>query len=180
SFGATGMPVTAMKAYLGHSQGTAGGDQLHLSLGVWAHGILPGIITSNAVADDVYTDGLKFQLKHEEYGKDHFEAALLNSKGFGGNNATAVLLSPNRAMSMLRKRYSDEQLATYQDKNKAVQEAAQAYNQAMIRGEIEPIYRFGFNVLGGEELDITDKKIQLPGYQMPVDLNVENEFDDLV
>jgi acetoacetyl-[acyl-carrier protein] synthase len=35
-------------------------------------------------------------------------------------------------------------------------------------------------VLGGEELDITDKKIQLPGYQMPVDLNVENEFDDLV
>lgn len=81
---------------------------------------------------------------------------------------------------MLRKRYSDEQLATYQDKNKAVQEAAQAYNQAMIRGEIEPIYRFGFNVLGGEELDITDKKIQLPGYQMPVDLNVENEFDDLV
>ena len=180
SFGATDMPVTAMKAYLGHSQGTAGGDQLHLSLGVWAHGILPGIITSNAVADDVYTDGLKFQLKHEEYGKDHFEAALLNSKGFGGNNATAVLLSPNRAMSMLRKRYSDEQLATYQDKNKAVQEAAQAYNQAMIRGEIEPIYRFGFNVLGGEELDITDKKIQLPGYQMPVDLNVENEFDDLV
>ena len=180
SFGATSMPVTAMKAYLGHSQGTAGGDQLHLSLGVWEHGILPGIITSNAVADDVYTDGLKFQLKHEEYGKDHFEAALLNSKGFGGNNATAVLLSPNRAMSMLRKRYSDEQLATYQDKNKAVQEAAQAYNQAMIRGEIEPIYRFGFNVLGGEELDITDKKIQLPGYQMPVDLNVENEFDDLV
>ena len=180
SFGATSMPVTAMKAYLGHSQGTAGGDQLHLSLGVWEHGILPGIITSNAVADDVYTDGLKFQLKHEEYGKDHFEAALLNSKGFGGNNATAVLLSPNRAMSMLRKRYSDEQLATYQDKNKAVQEAAQAYNQAMIRGEIEPIYRFGFNVLGGEELDISDKKIQLPGYQMPVDLNVENEFDDLV
>ena len=180
SFGATDMPVTAMKAYLGHSQGTAGGDQLHLSLGVWEHGILPGIITSNAVADDVYTDGLKFQLKHEEYGKDHFEAALLNSKGFGGNNATAVLLSPNRAMSMLRKRYSDEQLTTYQDKNKAVQEAAQAYNQAMIRGEIEPIYRFGFNVLGGEELDITDKKIQLPGYQMPVDLNVENEFDDLV
>lgn len=180
SFGATDMPVTAMKTYLGHSQGTAGGDQLHLSLGVWEHGILPGIITSNAVADDVYTDGLKFQLKHEEYGKDHFEAALLNSKGFGGNNATAVLLSPNRAMSMLRKRYSDEQLATYQDKNKAVQEAAQAYNQAMIRGEIEPIYRFGFNVLGGEELDITDKKIQLPGYQMPVDLNVENEFDDLV
>ena len=50
----------------------------------------------------------------------------------------------------------------------------------MVRGEIEPIYRFGFNVLGGEELDISDSKISLPGYHMPVDLNVANDFEDLV
>ena len=180
SFGATAMPVTAMKAYLGHSQGTAGGDQLHLSLGVWQHGILPGIVTSNAVADDVYTGGLKFQLKHEEYGKEHFDAALLNSKGFGGNNATAVLLAPHKVMEMLSKRYSNEQIAAYLEKNADIKEAANAYNDAMIRGEVEPIYRFGFNVLGGEELDITDKEINLPGYHMPVDLNIPNEFDDLV
>ncbi|MBM6551201.1 beta-ketoacyl synthase [Marinomonas ostreistagni] len=180
SFGAEAMPVTAMKAYLGHSQGTAGGDQLHLSLGVWEHGILPGIVTSSAVADDVYTDGLKFQLKHEEYGKEHFDAALLNSKGFGGNNATAILLAPHKAMDMLAKRYSAEQLAAYQEKNAAVKKASQAYNEAMIRGEIEPIYRFGFNVLGGEELDISDSQIKLPGYDMAVDLNVSNDFDDLV
>ncbi|WP_067217349.1 beta-ketoacyl synthase [Marinomonas gallaica] len=180
SFGATAMPVTAMKAYLGHSQGTAGGDQLHLSLGVWQHGILPGIMTSNAVADDVYTGGLKFQLKHEEYGKEHFDAALLNSKGFGGNNATAVLLAPHKVMEMLSKRYSSEQIAAYLEKNADIKEAANAYNDAMIRGEVEPIYRFGFNVLGGEELDITDKEINLPGYHMPVDLNIPNEFDDLV
>ncbi|SBT16283.1 3-oxoacyl-[acyl-carrier-protein] synthase 2 [Marinomonas gallaica] len=180
SFGATAMPVTAMKAYLGHSQGTAGGDQLHLSLGVWQHGILPGIVTSNAVADDVYTGGLKFQLKHEEYGKEHFDAALLNSKGFGGNNATAVLLAPHKVMEMLSKRYSSEQIAAYLEKNADIKEAANAYNDAMIRGEVEPIYRFGFNVLGGEELDITDKEINLPGYHMPVDLNIPNEFDDLV
>ncbi|SBS25136.1 3-oxoacyl-[acyl-carrier-protein] synthase 2 [Marinomonas aquimarina] len=180
SFGATDIPVTAMKAYLGHSQGTAGGDQLHLSLGVWEHGILPGIVTSPAVADDVYTDGLKIQLKHEEYGKEHFEAALLNSKGFGGNNATAVLLSPKKSLEMLKKRYSAEQLAAYEEKNSAIKDAAEAYNQAMVRGEIEPIYRFGHNVLGGEELDISDTKISLPGYHLPVDLNVDNDFDDLV
>ncbi|MCO4784857.1 beta-ketoacyl synthase [Marinomonas atlantica] len=180
SFGATEIPVTAMKAYLGHSQGTAGGDQLHLSLGVWQHGILPGIVTSNAVADDVYTGGLKFQLKHEEYGKEHFDAALLNSKGFGGNNATAVLLAPHKVMEMLSKRYSSEQIAAYLEKNADVKEAANVYNDAMIRGEVEPIYRFGFNVLGGEELDITDTQINLPGYHMPVDLTIANEFDDLV
>lgn len=180
SFGATAIPVTAMKAYLGHSQGTAGGDQLHLSLGIWEHGILPGIITSAAVADDVYTAGLKFQLKHENYGKDHFDAALLNSKGFGGNNATAVLLAPHKTLEMLSKRYSKDQLDAYQAKNSAIKAASEAYNQAMIRGEIEPIYRFGHNVLGGEELDITDQKISLPGFKLPVDLTVANEFEDLI
>lgn len=179
SFGASAMPVVAMKAFLGHSQGTAGGDQLHLSLGVWRDGILPGITTSHAIADDVYQEGLKFQLKHEAYGKDYFEAALLNSKGFGGNNATAVLLSPNQTMKMLKKRYSAEQISDYQAKNANVVATAEEYNQAMIRGESLPIYKFGFNVLGGEELVITDKEIQLPGYDIPVSLNVDNEFSDL-
>lgn len=179
SFGATEIPIVAMKAFLGHSQGTAGGDQLHLSLGVWKDGILPGITTSYAVADDVYQDGLKFQLKHEAYGKDYFDAALLNSKGFGGNNATAVLLSPIQTMKMLSKRYSTEQINAYQAKNIEVAAAAEEYNQSAIRGETLPIYKFGFNVLGGEELSITDQEIRLPGYDMPVNLNIENEFSDL-
>tara|TARA_R110001599_G_scaffold88069_7_gene234263 strand:+ start:13729 stop:15645 length:1917 start_codon:yes stop_codon:yes gene_type:complete len=179
SFGATAIPVVAMKAFLGHSQGTAGGDQLHLSLGVWKDGILPGITTSHAIADDVYQDGLKFQLKHEAYGKDYFDGALLNSKGFGGNNATAVLLSPNQVMKMLKKRYSEAQISDYLVKNADVIAKAEAYNQAMIRGESLPIYKFGFNVLGGEELTVTDKEIRLPGYDIPVSLNVENEFSDL-
>lgn len=179
SFGASAIPVVAMKAFLGHSQGTAGGDQLHLSLGVWKDGILPGITTSHAIADDVYQEGLKFQLKHEAYGKDHFDGALLNSKGFGGNNATAVLLSPNQVMKMLKKRYSEAQINVYLAKNADVIANAEAYNQAMIRGESLPIYKFGFNVLGGEELTITDKEIRLPGYDIPVSLDVENEFSDL-
>ncbi|MGO3738050.1 MAG: beta-ketoacyl synthase [Marinomonas foliarum] len=179
SFGATEMPVIAMKAFLGHSQGTAGGDQLHLSLGVWKDGILPGITTSHAIADDVYRDGLKFQLKHEAYGKDYFDAALLNSKGFGGNNATAILLSPQQTMKMLKKRYSVEEINTYTAKNAEVAAAAEEYNQSSIRGEVLPIYKFGFNVLGGEELHITDQEIRLPGYDMPVNLSIENEFSDL-
>jgi len=179
SFGASAIPVVAMKAFLGHSQGTAGGDQLHLSLGVWKDGILPGITTSQAIADDVYQEGLKFQLKHEAYGKDYFDGALLNSKGFGGNNATAVLLSPNQVMKMLKKRYSEAQINVYLAKNTDVIANAEAYNQAMIRGESLPIYKFGFNVLGGEELTITDKEIHLPGYDIPVSLDVENEFSDL-
>ncbi|BFM49368.1 beta-ketoacyl synthase N-terminal-like domain-containing protein [Marinomonas sp. THO17] len=179
SFGATDMPVIAMKAFLGHSQGTAGGDQLHLSLGVWQDGILPGITTSKAIAKDVYQEGLKFQLQHENYGKEHFKAALLNSKGFGGNNATAVLLSPQQTLTMLKKRYSPTQMSTYKKKNEVVSKVAEEYNQAAIRGEVLPTYKFGFNVLGGEELDITNQHIKLPGYDLPVDLHIDNDFTDL-
>ena len=151
-----------------------------MSLGVWKDGILPGITTSHAVADDVYQDGLKFQLKHEAYGKDYFDAALLNSKGFGGNNATAVLLSPNQVMKMLEKRYNAGPIDEYKAKNAKVLEAAEQYNQAAIKGEALPIYKFGFNVLGGEDLDISSDKIQLPGYDVAVNLSdIENEFSDL-
>ncbi|MGB5995763.1 MAG: beta-ketoacyl synthase [Marinomonas sp.] len=179
SFGATGMPVTALKAFLGHSQGTAGGDQLHLSLGVWKDGILPGITTSTELANDVYQEGLHFQLKHEAYGKDYFDAALLNSKGFGGNNATAILLAPHKVMGMLSKRYSNAELEEYAIKNAKVKEAAEAYNQAAIHGQVLPVYKFGFNVLGGEDLNITDKEIRLPGYEMPVTFGTNTEFDDI-
>ncbi|TPE54652.1 beta-ketoacyl synthase [Maribrevibacterium harenarium] len=179
SFGATAMPVTAMKAYLGHSQGTAGGDQLHMSLGVWEHGVLPGIITSDTVADDVHTDGLKFQLQHEEYGQEHFQAALLNSKGFGGNNATAVLLSPFQTMAMLSKRYDEATMSSYHERNEQVKQIAAQYNDDAIHGRFAPIYRFGYNVLGGEDLAITDTQITLPGYDLAVSLDLENDFADI-
>ncbi|MGO3345117.1 MAG: beta-ketoacyl synthase [Marinomonas sp.] len=179
SFGATGIPVTALKAFLGHSQGTAGGDQLHLSLGVWKDGILPGITTSSELANDVYQEGLHFQLKHQMYGKEFFDAALLNSKGFGGNNATAILLAPHKTMEMLSKRYSKEELEAHANKNIKVKEAAEAYNQAAIHGQVRPVYKFGFNVLGGEDLTINDKEIRLPGYEMPVVFDINNEFSDI-
>ncbi|OUR80759.1 beta-ketoacyl synthase [Marinomonas sp. 42_23_T18] len=180
SFNAKSIPVTAMKAFIGHSQGTAGGDQLHLSLGVWEHGILPGFTTTQSIADDVYTDGLKFQLKHEVYGKDHFQGALLNSKGFGGNNGTAVLLSPLKTMQMLEKRYDKATMLSYQEKLQKTKEAAQDYHQAAIHGESLPIYHFGKDVLSGYDLEITSDAVKIPGYLNPVDLNVNNEFSDLV
>lgn len=179
SFGAENIPVTAMKAFVGHSQGTAGGDQLHISLGVWEHGILPGITTTSEVANDVYQEGLKFQLQHEMYGKEYFKGALLNAKGFGGNNSTAVLLSPTQTMEMLGKRYSIEQLAQYQQNIQTTKENAKEYNLAAIHGETKPIYHFGQNVLSGYDLNIGTDEISIPGYHQAVNLNVNNEFDDL-
>ncbi len=53
-------PVVAIKAFIGHSRGSAAGDQLASALGSFAHGLLPGIPTLDAVADDVYAERLRF------------------------------------------------------------------------------------------------------------------------
>ncbi|MFT2110204.1 beta-ketoacyl synthase [Marinomonas sp. 2405UD68-3] len=180
SFGAKNIPVTAVKAFLGHSQGTAGGDQLHISLGVWEHGILPGITTTPALADDVHTEGLSFQLEHKEYGKEYFDGALLNSKGFGGNNGTAVLLAPHKVLQMLQKKHSKETLNRYFDLNHETKIKSTAYNQQAILGESKPIYHFGYNVLSGEDLTVSQDKIQLPGYSVDIDLNIPNDLSEYI
>ncbi|WP_191600747.1 beta-ketoacyl synthase [Marinomonas algicola] len=178
SFGAKHIPVTAVKAFLGHSQGTAGGDQLHVSLGVWEHGILPGITTTKQLADDVHTEGLSFQLTHQDYGKTHFDGALLNSKGFGGNNGTAVLLAPHKVIEMLSNKHSEDTMKRYFDRNIETKEKSERYNKQAILGESKPIYHFGQNVLAGEDLSITKEKIQLPGYALEVDLQVKNDLEE--
>ena len=51
-------PIVAVKSYVGHSLAPASADQLMATLGVFHHGILPGIKTTKAIADDVQADRL--------------------------------------------------------------------------------------------------------------------------
>ena len=107
AFGIEAWPVAAIKAYLGHSLGAASGDQVASTLGSWAHGVLPGIVTTTELADDVATAGLNFGLTHRELDPADQRYALINSKGFGGNNATATLLSPLQTQEMLAARHGN-------------------------------------------------------------------------
>ena len=105
AFGIKDWPVAAIKAYLGHSLACASGDQIIASLGVWQDGVIPGIVTSKQLAEDVHHDHLNFLLSHHVDDPDRMQATLINSKGFGGNNATAALLSPSVTTQMLEKRH---------------------------------------------------------------------------
>ena len=49
---------------------------------------------------------LIFEIAHYECAD--MDIAFINSKGFGGNNATATVLSPKVTMQMLAKRHGDE------------------------------------------------------------------------
>ncbi|HEY5718012.1 MAG TPA: beta-ketoacyl synthase, partial [Motiliproteus sp.] len=178
AFGIPAWPVAAIKCYLGHSQGTAGGDQLCNTLGVWKYGYIPGIATLDQVADDVHSSNLRFERNHIEVGPDGIDAVLLNSKGFGGNNASAALISPQATMKMLARKYSTQELSAYQERLEEVRATAAEYNQEATRGLNRPTYLFGHNVLHGEDLEITAETIRVPGYAKPISVTVDNPYKD--
>ncbi len=178
-YGIERWPVAAIKAYVGHSMAPAGGDQLAAALGLWEHGWLPGITTIDHIADDVHDSHLNLPLQHLELGADNVDAAFVNSKGFGGNNATGVFLSPAKTREMLRKRWGKKALAEHRRGNEAVEQAALDYDEAMVRGEAKPIYQFGEGVVHGEDLSISRESIDIPGFGLPVDLDLDNPFPDM-
>ena len=56
-------------------------------------GIVPGIATNDEVADDVFRDHLSVSPEPLQRFCTDWEAAFLNSKGFGSNNATPIVAS---------------------------------------------------------------------------------------
>jgi len=140
AFGIEHWPVVAIKAYVGHSLGSAGGDQLSATLGSFAHGWLPGIRTVDHIADDVHRDHLNFCLEHQPH--DALQASLINSKGFGGNNATAVALSPTVAETMLKQRHGQQAFAGWQQRREGVREAKARFRDHCLTEAPKPVYRF--------------------------------------
>ncbi|WP_210396695.1 beta-ketoacyl synthase [Motiliproteus sediminis] len=178
AFGISNWPVAAIKCYLGHSQGTAGGDQLAISLGVWRYGYIPGITTLDQVADDVHRSNLRFERDHIEVGRQGIDAVLLNSKGFGGNNASAPVFSPEATLQLMRRKHGMAPFKAYEAKLQEVRASAGEYDQEATRGLNRPTYLFGQNVLSGEDMQITDQEIRIPGYTQAVQLDTNHELDD--
>ncbi|MCH9691436.1 MAG: beta-ketoacyl synthase [Gammaproteobacteria bacterium] len=180
TFGIDSWPICAVKAHLGHTVAAASGDQLATSLGIFTHGIFPGITTVDQIATDVHQKHLNFMLQHTECDPDSLDVAFLNSKGFGGNNATASVLSPPLVEKMLNKRHGSQALANYYRRNEMVAEQAAAYDAGASRGNLNPIYRFGEGLIDEEAIQINSTQIDMPGVAAPIDLPVLNPFVDMV
>jgi len=176
AFGIENWPVAAVKSYLGHSLGPASGDQLMACLGTFAQGILPGIKTIDSVAEDVYADRLAIPMKDVELGVDNVDVAFLNSKGFGGNNASATVLSPRVLHSFLSKRYTADKLVAFQKAQEATIERAHSYLQAADAGKLDPIYEFGAGTICEEDIKITADAVYLPGYDRPITLGDDEGY----
>lgn len=172
-------PVAAVKSYVGHSLAPASGDQLINSLGVFQHGVIPGIKTIDKVAEDVASDRLAIS-NQDVPCKEMPEVAFLNSKGFGGNNATASILSPQRTQQMLTARYGDVAMDAYRLRNQAVVQQANDYNASVLKGDYQIRYGFGQNMVDEATIEITKTKIRVPGYGEAIDLSNENIYKDMI
>ena len=177
AFSINGWKVVAPKAYVGHTIAPASGDQLALALGVFSHNIMPGITTIDKVADDVHAEHL--DIRNEHYECAPMDVAFINSKGFGGNNATATVFSPNFTNKLLSKRYSEAQLNSYQAKLEQTKLAQAAYQQAADNGQYELIYRFGNGMIDENELVLSQDSLSLPGFDKAVLLSSNNQYGDL-
>ncbi len=172
--------VSAAKAYVGHTMAAAGGDSLASAMGAWQHGWVPGITTIDHIADDVHDSNLHLPMQHVEIDPAQMPGVLVNSKGFGGNNATGLFLSPGFSQQMLAKRWGKAEFAGYRKRNEVVREARAAYDEAMLQQTMPSIYRLGEGVLEGDDLAITQRSIELPGFELPVGLDIENPFMDML
>ncbi|MCB1689502.1 MAG: beta-ketoacyl synthase [Halioglobus sp.] len=177
AFGIEEWPVLAVKCYLGHSIGAAAGDQLNSTLGVWQHGILPGITTTDSIAADVHREHLAFSHSHREVDLAQQHYAIINAKGFGGNNASATLMSPGTTKRMLQARYSAQQWQDWERANEVVRARQQAYDDGMIAGTIPPVYKFDHGVLHDNDIEMGAQSLTIGGRE--VRLNLESPYDDM-
>ncbi|KZX01956.1 beta-ketoacyl synthase [Pseudoalteromonas luteoviolacea] len=177
AFSIEGWKLAAPKAFVGHTIAPASGDQLAMALGVFSHNIMPGITTIDKVADDVWNEHLDIRTEHYDCGE--MDVAFINSKGFGGNNATATVFSPNVTQSLLRKRHGEEALKSYSQKLNQTLVNQQAYKDAADLGQYELIYRFGNGMIDESGLKLDQGELYIPGFEQPISLNNLNQYLDI-
>ncbi|MFD3299586.1 beta-ketoacyl synthase [Aquipseudomonas alcaligenes] len=178
AFGIEQWPITAVKAFLGHSLATASGDQVIAALGTFRHGLLPGLKTIDRVADDVHRQHLSLETRDRAVAD--LEVCFINSKGFGGNNATGVLLAPQVVERMLCKRHGDAAFATWQAKREATRATAATYDQQALRGQFDILYNFGHDLIDDQQLQFSAEGIQVPGFAQPLLYRRDERYSDML
>jgi len=171
-------PITATKSYVGHSLSTASGDQLVSALGTFKYQTIPGIKTITEVAPDVAQERLRFPLQDLDVSGNKMDVAFINSKGFGGNNATALVLSPTKVEEMLAVRYAD-QFNQYLALRKVTRAAAAEYAVQADAAQLDVIYRFGEPLIEEAGVTISTEGVHIPGFARDVTFSRENPWQDM-
>jgi 3-oxoacyl-(acyl-carrier-protein) synthase len=159
------LKVTGLKGYLGHTMGPAGGDQLACALGIFSHGIIPGLNSTPKLADDVVTENLNFCMQNEEINIQDLDAFFLNAKGFGGNNATASIYNSNFVTSLLPQIFTKNEINSYTKSLEAVKNNRLSYQNKCLSGNFDLLYRANEDLLDpASDIEISENSIRLKDY----------------
>ena len=179
AFGIEALPVTAIKSYLGHSLAAAGGDQMISTLGSWKNNFIPGITSTPKLAENVYKENVDFLLQNKKFEEGEFDFAVLNAKGFGGNNGTSLVASPAKTMKMLESKYSKKDMQSYLIKKTKIDDQLSANKQKILQGDIKSRYIFGEAVIDGmNDFEIEADKITNKFSKEIFDLNSTLPYKD--
>ncbi|MCP9269575.1 beta-ketoacyl synthase [Xenorhabdus sp. XENO-1] len=177
-FGLNCWDVTAIKSYVGHSIAASAGDQLACTLGVWQYGWIPGIKTIDHIAEDVHATNLNILMQNKFAGEhgEEMRATIINTKGFGGNNASAVILSPQQTMQMLNKKHGSSAVYTYHQRNQMVKRISEDQDRAICHGEESVVYNFGNAVMQSSDIKLSRQEVKLSGFKHTIKLPNAEEF----
>jgi acetoacetyl-[acyl-carrier protein] synthase len=170
--------ISAVKSYVGHSLGPAAADQITAALGVWNTGIIPGIKSIDHIAEDVFDSNLNILTDHLNVGEKGMAGAIVNSKGFGGNNASALILSPEKTISLMTQRHGKATMAAYESLNETTVEAQATYDEKTRNEGLTAMYSFGESVMNENDIELTESGIGLSEFKNKISFNTSNPFVD--
>ena len=111
----------------------------------------------------------KYLYEHTEIDMTDCRSAFVNSKGFGGNNATGLFLSPIQTEEMLSRRWGKTKWLNLCENEKPLKLICR------IRRDCGERDKTHLHVWGGgnrpEDLIISGEEIKLPGLAKPIKLN---------
>ncbi|MCY1490516.1 Beta-ketoacyl-[acyl-carrier-protein] synthase FabY [compost metagenome] len=108
------------------------------------------------------------------------DVCFINSKGFGGNNASGVVLSPRVVEKMLRKRHGEEAFAAYAAKREAIRAAARQYDEQALKGQFDIIYNFGNDLIDESAIELSAEGIRVPGFPQALVYRKDGRFSDML
>lgn len=180
AFGIPSWPIIGIKSVLGHSMACASGDQAMAALGIVNNGLLPGMPGTLSAADDVYQEHLDIRFAADQRAPAETQVAFLNSKGFGGNNATSALLGREGTLKLMRERHGKAAVEQWQKRSEPVRRARTDYDARCRQGKYDVRYRHGEGVLDGVQGDVVIERdeLHLRDHPKPVSLRFTNPFQE--
>ena len=88
-------------------------------------------------------------------------------------------MGPHVANQLMVKKHGAKAMQQMRLAQEAHTQVANEYDLQSMRGLSKPTYKFGHNVLTGDDLLINRNEIHIPGYAKVVSLSVGNPFEDM-